>query len=301
MSKREITLRHSAIIHKLKRAPSTLKEINEHLAKESALMEYNLNISARTFQRDIADILSIYNIIIECDKPKNRYYITDGENNELNMRMLEAFNIFTALNASIGLSEYLDVEQYAASGTEHFHGLLHAIKNNLQISIHYQSYHNDGTEIRTVQPYFLKEFKNRWYLIALDINKAAIRTFALDRIKTLEITKKKFNKNVSREAKSHFQNSFGIIAGEETEKLEPVLLSFNSFQGKYIKSLPLHPSQRIIKDNQSELQIELSVHTTFDLEMQILSYGENVKVISPISLKENIKKRFKNALAQYRD
>ena len=301
MSKREITLRHTAIINKLKRSPATLKEINQHLTNESELTEYSLTVSNRTFQRDRQDILSLYNISIECDKAKNRYFIAESDESALNNRMLEAFNTFNALNSSIGMSEYLEFENYSSSGTENFHGILHAVKNRFQLNISYQSYWSDYEQDRSVRPYFLKEFKNRWYLIAHDIDKEGIRTFALDRIKSIEITKKKFTYPVSQQPKSYFKHSFGIISPGHADPVEPIILSFNALQGKYVKSLPLHPSQEILKDIEDELVIKLQIHTTFDLEMQILSYGQNVEVLAPVSLRNTIKERIKLSLATYAD
>lgn len=301
MSKREITLRHTAIINKLRRSPATLKEINLHLLSESQIKGYDLSVSNRTFQRDIGDILSLYNISIECDKSKNRYYITDTEDSALNNRMLEAFNMFNALNSSIGMSDYLEFEDYSASGTENFHGFLHAVKNRLQMRISYQSYWEDEEKDRSVNPYFLKEFKNRWYLIALDIEKDCIRTFGIDRIKKIEITKKKFTQPDKQEPNSYFQHSFGIISPGYAAPLEPIILSFSAHQGKYVKSLPLHGSQEILEEDEHRCVIKLDIHPTFDLEMQLLSYGNNVEVLSPLSLRRTIKERILSTLAQYKD
>lgn len=301
MSKREITLRHTAIINKLKRSPATLKEINQHLTNESELTEYSLTVSNRTFQRDRQDILSMYNISIECDKPKNRYFIAESDESALNNRMLEAFNTFNALNSSIGMSDYLEFESFSSSGTENFHGLLHAVKNKLVLSIAYQSYWSKETQDRSVHPYYLKEFKNRWYLIALDIDKESIRTFALDRIMAIDITRKKFAHPKNKDPKSYFKHSFGIISPDHSAPDEPVILSFNAFQGKYVKSLPLHASQEVIKDDENEFVIKLHIHATFDLEMQLLSYGNNVKVLAPESLKNTIRERIQLSLAQYQD
>ena len=301
MSKREITLRQAAIINRLKRSSASLKEINQHLINESEITGYELSVSDRTFQRDRQDILSLYYISIECDKSQNRYFIAVTDESALNNRMLEAFNTYNALNSSIGMSDYLEFENYSSSGTENFHGILHAVKNRLQLRIGYQSYWSSMETERDVRPYFLKEFKNRWYMIAHDINKDAIRTFALDRIKTIEITRKKFTYPAKQQPKSYFKHSFGIISPDHSDPVEPIILSFNALQGKYAKSLPLHASQEILKDTDDELVIQLKIHATFDLEMQILSYGENVQVMGPISLRNNIKERIKRSLEMYTD
>lgn len=301
MSKREITLRHTAIINKLKRGAATFDEITKYLETETDISGYMLTISERTFRRDRHDILSLYNISIECEKSSNKYYISETDDSALNNRMLDAFNTLNALNSSIGLTEFLEFEDFATSGNEHFHGILHAIKNKLELALTYRSYWNDKESERTVQPYLLKEHKKRWYMIAFDPQKGEFRTFGLDRIKSIEIKKSKFSHNQVKEARNYFKYSFGVIAPNHPEPAEQVVLSFEPFQGNYIKSLPLHPSQQILIDDEKELRISLDVYSTFDLEMQIMSHGNRVKVISPDSLKISIIETMKQTLQQYKN
>ena len=299
MSKIDILIRHSVIIQRLKRSPATLKEINQHLAQESDLTGNNLEVSDRTFTRDKADILSIWKINIECDKSNNRYYIETIDEHSSSIRLLDTFITTYAVNSTTGYSEFLQLENYAISGSENFHGLLHSIKNNLQIHILYQSYWSNTEVNRIVNPYLLKEFKNRWYLIGFDVEKQAIRTFALDRLKNLEITRKKFSFPVKEKPQHYFNNSFGIISKEEGEELKTIVLSFSEFQGKYIKSLPLHHSQKIVKDDEQGLIISLKIYPTYDFIKEILSHGDTVKVLEPQSLIDTIKETLTNSLNQY--
>ncbi len=233
MSKIDILIRHSVIIQRLKRSPATLKEINQHLAQESELTGHHLEVSDRTFTRDKIDILSIWRINLECDKSNNKYYIDSMDENSSSLRLLDTFITAYAINSTTGYSQFLQLEDYAVSGSENFHGILHAIKNNLQIQIFYQSYWSDTELDRIVNPYLLKEFKNRWYLIGLDVKKQAIRTFALDRLKNLEISRKKFTYPAGEQPQNYFHNSFGIISKQDGQELETIILSFSEFQGKY--------------------------------------------------------------------
>ncbi|MES2418293.1 MAG: WYL domain-containing protein [Bacteroidota bacterium] len=299
MSKIDILIRHSVIIQRLKRSPATLKEINEYLALESDLTGNNLQVSNRTFTRDKADILSIWKINIECEKSSNKYYIETMDENSSSLRLLDTFITAYAVNSTTGYSQFLQLEDYAKSGSENFHGILHAIKNNLQIHIFYQSYWSDTEVDRIVNPYLLKEFKNRWYLIGMDVEKQAIRTFALDRLKNLEITRKKFSYPVGEKPQNYYNHSFGIISKEEGQELETIVLSFTEFQGKYIKSLPLHHSQKILKDDMQGLIISLKVYPTYDFIKEILSHGETVKVLEPKSLIDTIKRTLAHSLSQY--
>lgn len=288
MSKRESIARYNLIIKKLRKRPSTFAEIEEYLALESEIQAYNFNVSKRTFQRDRDDIRSLYNINIMFDFSKKVYYIDFDEQPEANERILEAFDTFNALNLTDRLSKHIHFEKRKPQGTEHLYGVLHAIKNQFLIKFVYQKYWEDDLSERLVEPYALKEFKNRWYVLSKDLGDNKIKSFSLDRIKDLEISNKKFQFPKDFDVNEHYKYCFGIISPNDL-KPENVILSFNVFQGKYIKSLALHDSQEILIDNDVELRIQLKLFITHDFFMELLSFGENLKVIEPQSLIHDIK------------
>lgn len=298
MSKRESIARYTLIIKKLRKHPCTFAEIADYLALESELQEYDFNVSKRTFQRDIEDIRSVYNIDIQYDFSKKVYHIDFDEQPEVNERIMEAFDIFNALNITDRLSDFIHFEKRKPQGTENLYGLLHAIKNKFQIAFSYQKFRNEDETQRTVEPFALKEFKNRWYVIANDQKDKHVKSFALDRLSDLEITKKRFQQSKEFNVNEYFKFCFGII-GPNEEKPQEVILSFEPFQGKYIKTLPLHESQVILKDNEDELLVKLTLYITHDFIMELLSMGSNVKVIKPDSLIEELKRSYKGALEQY--
>jgi predicted DNA-binding transcriptional regulator YafY len=298
MSKRESIARYNLIIKKLRKHPSAFSEISDYLAFESELQEYNFNVSKRTFQRDIDDIRSLYNIDIQYDFSRKVYFIDFDEQPEINERILEAFDTFNALNISDRLSNFIHFEKCRPQGTENLYGLLHAIKNKVQISFSYQKFWEDEITQRNAEPYALKEFKNRWYVLANDLKDKKIKSFALDRLSELEITKKRFQFPSDFNVNEHFKYCFGIISPNELKPQE-IILSFDPFQGKYIKTLPLHESQVVLEDNEDELLIKLTLFVTHDFFMEILSFGDNVRVIHPASLIAEIKKAYENALKLY--
>lgn len=298
MSKRESISRYNLIIKKLRRFPATFKEISDYLSLESEIQSYNFNVSKRTFQRDLADIRTIYNIDIQFDFSRGVYFVDFDEQPEMNERILEAFDTFNALNISDRLSNHIHFEKRKPQGTENLYGLLHAIKNKVQIKFTHQKYWDNESTTRLVEPYALKEFKNRWYVLANDLKDNRIKSFALDRLNNLEITKKHFQFPKDFNVNEHYKYCFGIV-GPNDQKPQEVILSFNTLQGKYIKSLPLHESQEILIDNEKELRVELFIVITFDFLMEILSHGDRVKIIKPDSLTDEIKRTYKNALKLY--
>jgi len=298
MSKRESISRYNLIIKKLRKHPATFKEISDYLEFESKLQAYNFNISKRTFHRDLEDIRSIYQIDIQFDFSNKVYFIEFDQHPEVNERILEAFDTFNALNITDRLSSYIHFEKRRPQGTENLYGLLHAIKIQVQIMFTYQKYWDDKFTQRVAEPYAVKEFKNRWYVLANDLKDNKVKSFAIDRLSDFEITKKHFQFPKGFNVNEYYKYCFGIISPNDY-KPEEVILSFDPLQGKYIKSLPLHESQEILKDNEDELLIILTLFITHDFFMEILSYGENVKVIKPKCLINDLKKTYQNALNLY--
>jgi predicted DNA-binding transcriptional regulator YafY len=299
MSTKESLLRYIHIINKLRKNSATFLEIDDYLLQQAEKQDYKFNVSKRQFQRDLKDIESIFEIEINYDFRRQVYSINEEEYSEISRRRMEAFDTFNALKIGENTSKSIHFEKRRPQGTEHLFGLLHAIKNNLQIRFKYHKYWENEVTIRSAEPLALKEFKNRWYVLSKDLKDSKIKSFALDRINELEITKKHFTFPKNFNVNDYYRNCFGIISPDEGQKLQEVILSFDPNQGKYIKSLPLHESQEIFMDNDNELQIRLFIYITHDFLMEILSYGDKVKVIEPENMIAELKTSLKNALNQY--
>ena len=300
MSKKQFLKRYILIIGKLRKKPSSFNEIQRYLQLQSEIDGENYNVSIRTFQRDLQEIQSLYNLEISYNRSEEVYVITEDANEERNERLIESFELFNALNVSDNLSRNIIFEKRRPLGTENLHGLMHTIKNNLQISYQYEKYwgESSGTEQRTVWPLALKESRYRWYLIALDKKDSKIKSFGLDRISDLEITKIKYDYPEIDKVDTLFKYSFGVTNDPGIPK--KIVLSFSPEQGRYIKSLPLHSSQKEIVNNEIEYRIALMLHPTYDFIMEILSLGREVKVLEPESLKEEIITVLNDTLLKYK-
>ncbi len=134
--------------------------------------------------------------------------------------------------------------------------------------------------------------------MAKDCKDASIKSFALDRLTNLEVTIKTFAFPKFYIIEESYRYSFGIINFND-EQPQEIILSFNPIQGKYSKSLPLHNTQQVLIDNDNEVQIKLKLCVTHDLVMELLSFGDNMKVLQPISLLEEIKTAHEKAFRQY--
>ena len=305
MSKRGYISRYLLILKKLKVKPySTYEELQTFIENQFDYLQMqddNLQIgfSKRTLQRDIKEIRNVFGIDIEYSKSQKGYIISQNENENMNFqRMMEAFDMFNSLNLAQDLTPFIHLEKRRPQGTENLYGLLHAIKNRLQIKFTYQKFWEEELSQRLVEPYALKEFKNRWYIMAKDSKDNNIKSFALDRLTNLEITNLNYQYPDNYSIEQSYRYCFGIISPNDEEP-QDIILSFDPFQGKYIKTLPLHDTQQVLVDNDEEIKIKLKLCLTHDLVMELLSFGDNMKVIEPKSLADQIKQAHEKAFRQY--
>jgi proteasome accessory factor B len=305
MSKRGYISRYLLILKKLKVKPySTYEELQAYIENQFDYLQMqddtlNIGFSKRTLQRDIKEIRNVFGIDIEYSKSNKGYYISQSETENMNFqRMMEAFDMFNSLNLAQDLTPFIHLEKRRPQGTENLYGLLHAIKNRLQIKFTYQKFWEEELSQRLVEPYALKEFKNRWYIMAKDSKDNNIKSFALDRLTNLEITNLNYQYPDNYSIEQSYRYCFGIISPNDEEP-QDIILSFDPFQGKYIKTLPLHDTQQVLVDNDEEMKIKLKLCLTHDLVMELLSFGDNMKVIEPKSLADQIKQAHEKAYRQY--
>lgn len=298
MSKQESLFRHKIIIQKLRSKPCTFDDISNKLQEESHLHDMDLQMSIRTFQRDVKDIQALYNIEIRYNRSKKVYEISEDDNEEFNERIFEALDTFQALNLGQTYSEFIEFDTRKALGSEYLSGLLHAIQNRIQITFRYKKFRADETEIRRVEPYLLKEFKRRWYIFAYDVDKKEFRIFGLDRMKALQFENKHFQYPQEINPKEFFKDSFGIISPGR-RKPRKIELEFINDQGNYIRTLPLHHSQKIISDKEGVTRVTVELVPTYDFIMELVSHGEDLRVIKPKSLAKEIVRKLEKMQKLY--
>lgn len=298
MANTDTLIRYYLIIKKLRRSSCTFKDIEDYLMRESELQERDLNISKRTFQRDIKAIREIYNIDIQFDFSRQVYYIDFDEQPELNKRVMEAFDLLNVLSITERLSKNIQFEQRQSQGTIYMHDLLEAIKNGNVVQFKHKKFWEESSTYRRVWPLTLKEFRSRWYLIAEDSKDEKVKSFGLDRMSELDITNNHFKKPDNFKVNELYRHSFGII-GPNNKEPEEVIISFTEHQGKYIKTMPLHHSQEILVDNEKELVVKLYIIISFDFEMELMSMADELKVIKPQSLVESLKSKAQRMLKRY--
>ena len=298
MSKLIYFKRYLYVIDRLRSRPSSFVELQEYVIRklEKDDIDTDFEYAIRTFERDKKDIVSLFGIVIQYDRKSKAYFIDEDEIEDQSVtRMIDAFSIHHALQEGNKLSPSVFLEKRKSLGAEHIHGIIHAIQNTYILKFIHKKHWEDFSTQREVKPIAIKESQQRWYLVALDKKDNTVKTFGLDRISNLQITAAKF-KPFKYDVEKEFQHAFGV---ETYAPLQKIILKFSWQQGNYVKSFPLHQSQRIVEENEDSVLVEIAIHPTNDIIMEILKQGSNVKVIAPISLQKEIKNRILEMMRLY--
>lgn len=301
MSLSDTYFRHQCILRKLQKMPSSQKEIKEYYELECETHGYNFIFSSRTFLRDKEDILSLHKKDIQYNSATRKYFLEeDNLPDDFGNRISDAYNTYLALNKADDIAAFVHLEKRRPQGMEHFNELMNALREKVVVRFNYEKYYGQHFSVRKAEPLALKEFESRWYLLAKDLKDNTIKTFALDRISSLEVSRQKHKSGQDFNVSDYFRNCFGIIRPPDHNiSPETIILSFKGDRGKYIKSLPLHASQRILKDEETELCIALQLYITHDLIMELLSHGNEVEVLEPQILRDKLEKILESTAALY--
>lgn len=292
MSKLIYFKRYLYVIDRLRSRPCSFNELQEHVMRklENDDIDTTFEYAIRTFERDKKDIATLFGIDIHFDRKSKTYTIDEAEIEDHSVtRMIDAFSIHHALQEGNKFSPSVFLEKRKSLGTEHIYGIIHAIQNLYILKFTHQKHWEDFSTQREVKPIAIKESQQRWYLVALDKSDESVKTFGLDRISNLKITDTKF-KALKYNVEKEFRYAFGL---ETYSPVEKVVMQFSVKQGNYIKTFPLHSSQKVLEENGNNLLIEIHIHTTNDIIMELLKYGNDVKVIEPESLIATMKVRIK--------
>lgn len=303
MAKQEQMLRLQYIqdfLRTRKNRGATYLEIDQYLEKKFQEKDLaDLSFSERTFKRDREVMENVLGIKIIFDFSKKIYFIENEELTNAEESVFDNLLLVEAYREAKANSEIIFFEPRKSRGLNLLHGIIHAILHQNVLSFTYTKFWTDETSQRAVEPYALKEFQHRWYLLANEYkaDKLFIKTYALDRIMDLEIKSIKFKKQ-QYNVKEAFKNSFGIISADSEPK--EIILSFDWEQGNYIKSLPLHHSQTILKEENEKSFFKYFLSPTYDFKKEILSFGNRVEVISPEDFRDEFVRDIRNMLESYK-
>ena len=268
----------------------TFEEINERWLRSS--MSGGVDIPLKTFHNHRKAIEDMFDINIVCDKRNGYKYCIenadDMKKGGIRTWLLNTFAVSNLINESHHLRRRIVFEQIP-SGQKYLTPLIEAMRDGRTIELQYKSFWRQDEYTVEVEPYLVKVFRQRWYLLARNIGKDALRIYALDRIHELRQTKNIFSMPEDFSPEEYFYHSFGIISQDNCPP-EIIELKVYGTQRNYFKTLPLHHSQEEIENTDEYSIFRYFLSPTYDFIQEILSHGYVVEVLTPKHVRDEIRK-----------
>lgn len=242
-----------------------------------------------TFDKDKKEIRDAWKIDLECENEK--YSINTNFEGAFQNDLLNSFVFLSSLNSDLLLPAYVLPETRKNTGLQYFAEISDAIESKNQLKIKYFDYISETEKEKVINPYLLKQKDYKWYVLASDESKYPFKSYALERIRSIE----KFGKFKAQKIdfETPYKDALGMFTNEEPTK---VVLEFDHRDGHYLKANPIHSSQKIIYENDEIIQFEFFIKPNEDFIMEIMKRTWSVKIIEPNSLRENCVALWEKAL-----
>lgn len=259
-------------------------------------------LSKRTLYNHCQAIFRQFGIEILCKRGRNLnyYYISNPEEldkDNLSGWLIESFSVSSLLSNNKDIADKILLEEIP-SGRQYLTLVLTALKQQKTILISYRNFVGHSFENKEAFPLCVKLFKRRWYILVKVLDWERFWILSLDRITDLELTDHNYHYPEDFVAKDYFAPYFGITVMPDCKAEKIVLRAYNRLP-KYLESLPLHHSQKIVQRNEAYTDFSIYVAPTFEFIQEILLHGDQIEVIAPISLREKVTQIIKNSLKHY--
>lgn len=278
----------------------SLEEISDRWERNKDLSDYK-PLSRANFNRWKDAIFSQFGIIISCQRAGGYlYYIENPEDideDELKKWILDSFATSNLISENLSLKDRILVAKIP-SARNHLATLLQAMKNNRVVTITYCGFNKSQSHSFPIEPYCLKLFENRWYVLAHNARFDDCRIYGLDRIGHIEITDETFRLPKDFSASEYFSDYYGIVIDKSISPQRIVIRAYDEHI-PYMKSLPLHRSQRLLEENDGGADFELFLAPTYDFVMGLLQLGNMIEVMSPESLRKTMKEWVSDMYSMY--
>lgn len=281
----------------------SFNELNERWLSDKE-MSRGADLSKRTFANWCYVIGDMFGIdIVNENRGEYRYYIDNVEDIRRNGLRSWLYNTFCVSNALANSQSIKDriLLEYVPSGQDYLKPIIDAMKENRVLNITYHNYWRDEDKDFRIQPYCVKLFKQRWYVVAKpDYEDSKPYIFSLDRIRRLQTTDETFKMPKDWNAEEYFKDSYGIIVGTNV-KPQAVKLKVNASQANYIRDLKLHDSQEEIERNEEYSIFRYWIRPQFDFIQELLWNGGDVEVLEPKELREEMAEIVESMWNKYRE
>lgn len=297
---KELFSRYVWLLETIHRAGKiTFEEINARWLRSE--LSGGETLSLRTFHHHRDAIEELFDINIECIKRGGYcYYIEDTEELEkgcVRKWLLNSFAVDNLIVESRKLKSRILLEE-VPSGKRYLIPLIEAMRDGMIVEVDYQSFRQQVPAYFEIEPYCLKLFRQRWYVVARSPHYNRVMIYSLDRILDLEVSEKTFYYPEEFNPQSYFDACFGIVADDDIG-IETVQLKVYAPQDKYFDALPLHHSQRTVEVTEGHTVYEYRIRPTYDFVQELLSHGADVEVLQPSLLRSRLGDIAKEMVALY--
>ena len=281
----------------------TFKEINERW-KDNVEMSGGEKIPLRTFNNWRYAIQDMFGLFIENERCGDYCYYIDNEedisNNGLRSWIYSTYCVGNALAGSQSIKNRILLED-VPSGQVYLHAIIDAMKENRVLNITYKNFWSEKERTYNVQPLCIKLFRQRWYLVVrYDKPGYSPWVCALDRILLLEKTEETFTMPKDWDAEEYFDGFIGVLCYNDCNK-ETVKIKVSTSQANYLRSLKLHESQEEVERNEDYSIFTYYLRPTYDFMQELLWNGEEVEVLEPQWLRDEIRGRSERMLDLYKE
>jgi predicted DNA-binding transcriptional regulator YafY len=272
------------LLNTIARGPVSRAAIDEKWA-HSSVNEYKQDyLPESNFHRWKSTVEMLFDVHIKCNA-YNEYYIeeaSDLRGTDLRLRLLNLMSMDSLLKDSKELSDQILFEPIP-SGEKFLAPIIEALRDKTAIEMTYQGFTKDYPATFIVEPYCLKMFKQRWYVLAYSPGIKKLYLYSLDRVHAIEPTTQKYKLSKDFNAEAYFKNTYGVTGmDEEPEDIE---ICIDAMQANYLRTLPLHSSQEEIERNDDYSIFRFHMVPSFEFMQELRKYGSNVQVISPESFR----------------
>lgn len=257
-------------------------------------------MSRRTFYNYRQGIRDNLSIEIGFDASTYEYYIVEQDTHQQSVSdwLLNSKAVSDVMAQAIEVSDRIFLED-VPSARNHLAGVIEALKKNSRLSFDYYNYaRSRPTRGVVLEPYFIKIFKQRWYVVGRNVTEDRIKTYALDRMRELKHLKERFEMPATFNADEYFRYAFGIVVTKgEPQK---IAIKADPRTAHYLRDLPLHPSQsEVVHDGFSIFYYTMLISQ--DLVQELLSYGQRLTVLQPAELRALITADLRASLTNYKN
>lgn len=279
----------------------TINEIGELWIRSS--ISEGVPMSRTSFNRHRDEIEDIFGIKIVCSRCNgNRYHIENTDNIDtatVENWMANTISINNLIAENKSISDRILVENIPSEGAN-LQIAIQAMRTGHVIEFEYRKYYLTESKTCTVEPFCVKLYHRRWYLLGRYSGAKDFRLFSFDRLNDARILPNKFKIPQSFSAKGYFHECFGV-ARNETVPVQKVVIRAYTNERYYLRDLPLHPTQRLIGKGDGYFDYEINMRPTEDFLGYLLSRSNFVKIISPESLAKQLKEMALSIVRRYAD